>query len=152
MSEPSPDFLDEALMIAPGSRLDELRRARAEARARTQSSFAALFEPSDFSALSSEERFAAAEAVARVSGAKALEAKYRARRERQADDSARREAILAHAERIGRAPGEGSRADLEALAAAGLTPAGIVTLSQIIAFVAYQARAAVALQLLGGQA
>lgn len=148
MSETQADFLDEALSITPGSALDALRRRREEARLRTQLSFEALFEPADFGPLSAGERYAAAAVVAGMSNARALEERYRARAERS--DGARIRAILAHAERVGKAPREAaSRADLEALAAAGLTPAAIVTLSQIIGFVAYQARVAGTLTLLG---
>jgi uncharacterized protein YciW len=150
MTETRADFLDAALSIAPRSGLDVLRRRRPEARLRTQTSFEALFEPANFGALSAEERYAAAAEVARVTESKALEHRYLEAFERLRANSGRLKAIVAHAGRIGRAPGGASRDDLETLAAAGLTPAAIVTLSQIIAFVAYQARAAAALALLRG--
>jgi uncharacterized protein YciW len=144
------DAIDEALTIAPGDPLDVLRRGREEARLRSQTNWAALFAPAAFGPLSAAERFAAAARVAEISDAAALARAYGERRDAApAADSARLQAILRHAETIGRTPGAASRADLERLAAAGLSPAAIVTLSQIIGFVAYQLRVVAALARLG---
>jgi alkylhydroperoxidase family enzyme len=55
---------------------------------------------------------------------------------------------LRHTERVSLKPSAASRADLEALTAQGLTEAEIVTLSQIISFVAYQIRVAASLALI----
>ena len=77
------DVIDEVLDIRPGGPLDLLRRAREEARLRSQTSFAALFEPADFGPLSARERFAAAARVAEVSGADGLAGFYASARDRQ---------------------------------------------------------------------
>jgi uncharacterized protein YciW len=53
--------------------------------------------------------------------------------------------MLRHADLVTLNPSAATAVVLEALEAAGLTAAEIVTLSQIIAFVAYQARVAVSL-------
>ena len=56
--------------------------------------------------------------------------------------------MLRHAELVTTNPSGASPLDLEALEAQGLTAAEIVTLSQIIAFVAYQVRVAASLALI----
>lgn len=150
-----PDVIDAVVGIAPGSRLDALRRVREEARLRTQTSYEALFTHSDFGPLTARERFAVAERVAAISGATSLAEHYRGILETQApeaESSVRRVVILSHAEKVGRAPALAGKADLVRLTAAGLTPAAIVTLSQIIGFVAYQARAAAVFALIGATA
>ena len=73
------DVIDETLAIAPGSRLDRLRAARPEVRKRTQSSYEALFDPTDEKSLTLGERFAIALRVAESSGSAALAAHYRTR-------------------------------------------------------------------------
>ena len=142
------DFIDSVLGLAPGPRLDALRRGRAEVRLRLQSNWTALFAPKDFGALPAHERFAVARRVAEISGAERLARRY-AELAPPAQQNARVDAILAHAERVGRAPRAASRADLVRLAEAGLSPAAIVVLSQIVGFVATQVRVLAALALLG---
>jgi uncharacterized protein YciW len=142
------DFIDSVLGLAPGSRLDALRRGRAEVRLRLQTSWAALFAPKDFGALSAHERFAVARRVAEISGAERL-ARRCAKLAPPTPQNARLDAILAHAETVGRAPHDASRAELVRLAGAGLSPTAIVVLSQIIGFVATQVRVLAALALLG---
>jgi uncharacterized protein YciW len=144
------DVIDEVLQIKTGDRLDRLRRGREEARLRSQTNWTALFEPAEYGALSARERFAAAARVAEMSGADSPARLYSEWRDRQPDGNpSRLAAILAHAEKIGRAPGEGSREDLARLGEAGLAPGEIVTLSQIIGFVSYQVRVAATLSVLG---
>lgn len=58
-------------------------------------------------------------------------------------------AIMKHVDLIVTHPVDSSRADIEALANAGLTPAGIVALSQAVAYVSYQLRLVAALRALG---
>ena len=60
----------------------------------------------------------------------------------------RAQALLRHAESATTNPSAASALDLETLSALGLSPAEIVTLSQIIAFVAYQVRVAASLVLI----
>jgi uncharacterized protein YciW len=144
------DVIDEVLQIKTGDRLDRLRRGREEARLRSQTNWTALFEPAKFGALLAHERFAAAARVAAISGANSLVRFYSELRDRQREViPARLAAILAHAEKIGRAPGEASREDLARLSKAGLSPAEIVTLSQIVGFVSYQVRVVATFSVLG---
>jgi uncharacterized protein YciW len=144
------DVIDEVLRIKSGDRLDRLRSGPEEARLRSQTNWKALFEPADFEPLSAHERFAAAARVAEISGANSLARFYGELRDRQRDGNpARLAAIVAHAEKIGRAPGDGSREGLARLGKAGLAPAEIVTLSQIIGFVSYQVRVVATLSVLG---
>jgi len=142
------DFIDSVLGLAPGSRLDALRRGRAEVRLRLQTNWTALFAPQDFGPLPAHERFAVAQRVAEISGAERLARRY-AKLAPPAPQNARLDAILAHAETVGSAPHDASRAELVRLAGAGLSPATIVVLSQIVGFVATQVRVLAALALLG---
>jgi uncharacterized protein YciW len=65
-------------------------------------------------------------------------------------DAPRLTAALHRADRIAIDPASAEREDIEALEAAGFTPAGILSLSQVIAFVAYQVRFIALLRALGG--
>ena len=148
------DVIDEALAVAPGSRLDRLRAARPEARKWTQSSYDALFDPAEEQNLARGERFAIALRVAESSGSPALAAHYRARLESLSIGAGEQRwaAIFRHVDRVTREPRAISAADLQALAAAGFDEATIVTLAQIVGFVAYQVRVAATLALLGEDA
>lgn len=163
MSRFAADVIDAALDIAEGSPLDRLRAQRPEVRARTQSSYAALFDAAP-GGLGSLERFAAALRVATVNQSLSLAAHYRARLSTEpgglalthaidtgtggAAITSRLAAILRHVELLTSRPSEASRADLTTLAAQGLSEADIVTLSQIVAFVAYQVRVVAGLALI----
>jgi uncharacterized protein YciW len=59
-------------------------------------------------------------------------------------------AALHRADRITSDPASARREDIETLTAAGFTPAGILSLSQVIAFVSYQVRFVALLRALGG--
>jgi CMD domain protein len=164
MTRFAADVIDAALGIAEGSPLDVLRSRRPEARARTQTSYAVLFNPPDPGGLSPPERFAVALRVAELHDASTLAAHYRARLDDEAGGEAlaaaidsrsardgvtsRAQAMLRHAELVTLNPSAATAVVLEALEAEGLTAAEIVTLSQIIAFVAYQARVVVSLALI----
>ena len=161
MTRFAADVIDAALGIAEGSPLDQLRARRPEARARTQSSYAVLFNPPDPGGLSPPERFAVALRVANLNEATTVAAHYRARLAGEAGGAAlaaaidagapsraitpRAQAMLRHADLVTTNPSAASALDLEALSALELSPAEIVTLSQIIAFVAYQVRVAASL-------
>ena len=152
-AEPTtPDVIDALLSISPDSELDRLRRARPEIRLRTQTSYDVLFDRGRPGELREEERFAAAWRVAVGAGSEALARHYFALWRQCADDSVhvstRLDPILAHASRLSGDPRDAHREDLEALAAAGLTETEIVTLSQIVGLVAYQARVVFGLALL----
>jgi CMD domain protein len=165
MSRFTDDVIDAALDIAEGSPLDLLRSQRAEVRARTQSSYAALFD-AEPGGLAPTERFVAAFRVATFNQSPALAAHYRARLSGEPGGEAlaaaidagaegdairpRLATILRHVELLTFRPADASPADLAALAAQGLSEAEIVTLSQIVAFVAYQVRVAAGLALIAG--
>ena len=150
VTEPSDDLLNTIIGAAPSSALATLRAQRAEIQRHTQGSHDVLLYPADPGGLSLAERASVAHRVAGLSGHAALTAHYQtlvaAHGEPPAD--ARRDAILAHAERLAEAPGSATRAHLTALGAVGLQARDIVALAQLVAFVAYQVRAAVGLSLL----
>jgi CMD domain protein len=164
MTRFAADVIDTALGISEGSPLYRLRAERPEARARTQSSYAVLFNPAAPGGLSPAERFSVALFVAELEEATGLAAHYRARLAEEAggdafvavldggtasgDVTPRAKAMLHHAELLTKTPSAASPADLEALEAEGLTAAEIVSLSQIIAFVTYQVRVAASLALI----
>jgi uncharacterized protein YciW len=63
--------------------------------------------------------------------------------------TAREVALLRHADILANTPGRATPDDIAALKAAGFTPRDIVTISQLIAFVSFQARLLVGLRLVG---
>jgi uncharacterized protein YciW len=67
------------------------------------------------------------------------------------EDATSTGAALRHADLLTTRPSAARKSDLDALKAAGFTPAGIVSLSQTIAFVAYQLRLVAGLRAFGGQ-
>ncbi|WP_343726318.1 hypothetical protein [Burkholderia seminalis] len=155
-----PDTIDAVAGLRDGDAVAALRRARDKVLLHTQRSEAALFDPA-LPDLSLVERLHAARYVARQSNAHALADTYRARlldaggmagdiehADADAFDALPRRlgAILAHAKRVTLAPVDARAADLDALKSAGLTTPAIVALSQLVAFVAYQLRVAVAAQ------
>ena len=148
------DVIDQALGIAPGSKLDQLRAGRPDVRRLTQTSYEALFAPAEEKTLALGERFAVAARVAESSGSPELAAHYRAQLEDLSIGAGEQRwaAIFRHVELLTRAPRELTAADLRALAAAGFDEATLVTLSQIVSFVAYQVRVAATLALLGEDA
>jgi len=158
----SEDVIDAIGGLAPGGRLAALRRQRPDYVKYTQSSHDVLLSPDDPGGLSLVERAAAALRVAVVHDDAALAAHYRARLDAvggaevqplieslaEAVPASRLSAILHHADLAARAPGRARPTHLEALRAAGLTPRDVVALSQLIAFVSYQARVLAGLRLL----
>ncbi|RQS30983.1 hypothetical protein DIE03_14235 [Burkholderia sp. Bp8992] len=161
-----PDTIDAVAGLREGDTVAALRRARDKVLLHTQLSEAALFDPA-LPDLSLVERLHAARYVARKSNAHALADTYRARlldaggtaRDiEHADADAfdalpqRLGALLAHAKRLTLSPVDARAADLDALKSAGLTTPAIVALSQLVAFVAYQLRVAVAAQALQARA
>ena len=183
----SPDVIDDLAGIAPGSRLDGLRRAREQARVHAQASYDALFSPADPGAVAPAERFAvatfvaglherprvrdlyaaslAAEGGAALAGAvtEAIAAGWAAGPygayppgPLSAEDEAgpvlalpatardalgpRLAAALGHAHLLVLHPRDASPAALQALLDAGWTTTGIVTLSQLVAFLSFQIR------------
>jgi uncharacterized protein YciW len=64
----------------------------------------------------------------------------------------RGECILAHIDRVTLDPADASKADIDALLAAGLSPHAVVSLSQLIAYVNFQSRLLAGLRTLKGAA
>ncbi|WP_175965699.1 CMD domain-containing protein [Burkholderia sp. BCC0322] len=154
----APDTIDAIAGLRAGDAVAALRHARDKVLLHTRLSEAALFDPA-LPDLALIERLHAARYVAHQSNAQALADTYRARlidAGGTPDDIARADAdafdalprrigaILAHARLLTRAPVDARPSDLDALKSAGLTTPAIVALSQLVAFVAYQLRVAVA--------
>jgi uncharacterized protein YciW len=146
----SGDLLNAIIGAAPGSALAALREQRPEILRHSQGSYDVLLTPADPGGLTLAERALVARRVAELSGHAALTAHYQTlvATRGQPPAGARRDAILAHAERLATAPGTATKAHLAALDAVGLSARDIVALAQLVAFVAYQVRAAVGLSLL----
>jgi len=144
------DLLNTIVGVAPGSALAALRAQRPQIQQHTQGSYDVLLSPDDPGGLTPAERALVAQRVAALAGHAALAAHYQtllAARGAPAPGP-RCDAIVAHAERLATAPGSATRAHLAVLAGVGLAARDIVALSQLVAFVAYQVRAAVGLSLL----
>ena len=126
-----------------------VRAERPDILRHTQGSHDVLLNPADPSGLSLGERAWIAERVATLSGHPALAAHYRSMLAgHDAPTGPRRTLLDKHVTRVTTAPGTATRAHIEALRAAGLTERDIVALTQIVAFVSYQVRAAAGLALL----
>lgn len=163
----APDVIDRIAEIAPDSPLAALRAQRQDAVRHSQGSYEALFAPASPNRLTTDIRLAAALRVALLSGEAALAVHYRDRLAAEqggADLATRVEsfpagpfgphqgAILHHVDLVTRTPREAGRTAIATLRDAGLGEPEIVTLSQIVAFVSYQARLLAGLRLLRGEA
>jgi CMD domain protein len=151
-----PDLIDDMLGIAPGSPLAALRRRRPEALRHSQGAYEELLRPADPGGVSYEERAALALRVALREGEAALAARYcallghlgaQAEIEAAEDLSGagattgeRLAALLRHADLVALRPGECGQADIDRLAALGLSPRDVVAVTQLVAFVPYQVR------------
>ncbi|HSV81501.1 MAG TPA: peroxidase-related enzyme [Ramlibacter sp.] len=150
MSTPASevDLVDTLVPLHATSPLHAVRHQRDKVVAATQGSDDAIFDPA-LPGLSLAERLLAAQTVARLSGSTVLEAHYRDRSERlpaPAPTGERLQAMLAFAEILTEHPVQGDRAALLKLPAAGLSTPEVITLAQVIAFVAYQVRVIAGLQ------
>jgi CMD domain protein len=164
----APDLIDRLLGLSAGNPLLALRGQRPAVRQHSQGSFEALLEPADAAGLSRLEREAVALRVAALHACAPLVALHRERlaalgAKAEAIDAAaaganapghdaRLAAMLRHADLLGLKPIAARPLHMQKLANAGLTPAAIVTLSQLIGFVAYQVRVLAGLALLEGSA
>ncbi|MBV9784957.1 MAG: CMD domain protein [Acidisphaera sp.] len=159
------DVIDTLLDLPAGSPLAALRAQRADYVRYTQGSYEVLLAPEDPGGLSLVERAAAALRVAMVHRDERLVAHYRERlaavggggvlplEETLAEEvpASRLAALLHHADRVARAPGQATADHLATLRAAGFGPRDIVALSQLIAFVSYQARVLAGMRLLAAE-
>lgn len=190
----APDIIDELAGVAPGGRVDTLRRARPETRAQSQASYDALFAPIDDTEASVAERRLVAAFVTRLAADEATARHYSALAHQadpslataiageaaaastsgpyghyaetglqaentdglrfRASDAARERlgerltAAIEHAHLLVYRPREASGDAIQALLDAGWSADGIVTLSQLIAFLSFQQRVVSGLRVL----
>ncbi len=163
-----PDVLNAILGVAESDPIVALRQRKPDLVTELQDYYLALFEPTPASAaaLPLGTRTLVAVRVASHTGSEAVVDWYgtlgrasgisEAEIARSADIATPYEgddavsAALRHTDLLTLRPADATAADLQALKDAGLTPAGVVSLSQTIAFVNYQLRLAAALRALGG--
>jgi uncharacterized protein YciW len=150
MPPTAPDLLEHIIGLAPDSTLIRLRAQRPDIVRHTQGSHDVLLCPVDPGGLSLPERALIAARVAEASGHPALTRHYRHLLAERGDPPPckRLDTLLQHAERVATAPRTAQPTHIEALRAVGLSPRDIVALTQIVAFVSYQVRAAIGLALL----
>jgi len=164
----APDVMNRLADIAADSPLGRLRAERPDVVRAAQGSYQALLEPDDPGGVSRYEREMIALRVALLTPSPPIAVWHRARlRDLGADDaalaaieqfpdgpalSARAAAILQHTDRLTREPGAATPAHIAALKAVGLSPRDIVTISQLIAYLSFEARALVGLRLLAEEA
>jgi CMD domain protein len=161
------DLLNTLLGIEDGSPLGELRSKRSEIAGFIQGNYDALLEPKDEVGVSRVERGLVALRVAVLEESDLLIDHYRAYLADQnaaaelvaavekpvlaAPLSPRLKALLEHVDRLTREPDVATPEHLAALKAQGFSDANIVPISQLIAFLSFQVRTIVGLQLLGGE-
>jgi uncharacterized protein YciW len=133
------DLIEDLLGIAPDSPLGVLRRRRPEALRHAEGAFRELVLPEDPGGISRAARALLARHVAAREGDAALAARYEALAG-TVDPSPRLDALLAYAEKVAMTPEATAKADIDGLAALGLSPRDIVAATQLIAFVPYQVR------------
>jgi uncharacterized peroxidase-related enzyme len=161
----SPDILDAALAIGSDTSLSKLRQSRAKAAVATQGCYDDLLGPgvSDDQGLELADRLLVAFDISRAAGVQALIDHYAQRlvalplsASQQAavatvdaiSGDARLDAILRFSRGVAQQPYTTGQPAVQALTAVGLLPQDIVTLGQLVGFVAYQVRLAAGLQAL----
>lgn len=172
MGEAAASTLDaiDAILGEEARRVRALRQQKPELAEQLQAYYRAVFEPDDTSAaaLPLADRRAIAVRVASHTGSAAVADWYAnlasdagadpdtIARARDVARPWREETPLAaairHADMLTTRPIAAQASDIAALKAAGFTPAGIMSLSQVIAFVSYQVRLIAGLRALGGTA
>ncbi len=143
----------EAMADTPRARAAAAQRA--ELMAASDANARAVFSPQDAGGLPQAVRLAFASRIAALNGDERLAAEYRAMAGSAPAGLAgdpRSAAMQRHVDLVTRTPRAATRADVEALLAAGVAEADIVRLSQLIAFVNYQLRVVAGLRLIGGDA
>jgi alkylhydroperoxidase domain protein/CMD domain protein len=159
------DIVNALAGVREGSPLADLRAQRPEAARHMQGSYAAVFDPAETAGLSRLERFAAALRTATLHGSSAAAEHFRSRLVHAAPErltalgpdleqimNPRLRAILLHADLLSLRQAQATPDDLQLLASAGLSTREIVSLSQLIAFVAFLSRVLAGLHLLGADA
>jgi CMD domain protein len=147
------DVMDDLAGLTADSPLGKLRRERLDVVKHLQGSDDVIFHPADDGGLTRAVRAASALRIVELLRDKALVAHYQARLsaldpsgvlaktvEGDARTEGRRNAILAHVDLVTRDPRSAERKDIDELLAVGLSPHAIVSLSQLVAYVNFQAR------------
>jgi len=148
------DVIDSVLGLEAGSELKALREKREKLKALTQSSYLAALRPKEPRNFPYALRAAIAARMSALWKADELAAHYRGLLEQEGstaellnvadsgwapeDGQSRLAAILRHVDLVTLTPKAATRANIEALHAAGLDDRDIVTLAGLIAFVNYQ--------------
>lgn len=149
-STTSTEDVIDAVLGADAEAVRALRQTRPAVVEHTQGVYEALLNGPESAGIGRERLVAVAVAVAELAGAPVLAAHYATLGTVPAENDPVLAALLRHAARVSTAPSELERADIDALAAAGLSPRDIVTVSQLIGFVHFQVRLLAGLTLIGG--
>jgi uncharacterized protein YciW len=143
----SGDLIDDLLGLTPESPLHALRRRRPEALRHAEGAFRELLLPDDPGGISRAERALLAMRVAARERDGALAARYRTMVVEAGGDpdaapvgEGRLPALLRYADKVAAEPESTTRADLDGLAALGLSARDIVAATQLLSFVPYQIR------------
>lgn len=128
-----------------------IRQSRPAVTAHTQGAYDALLNGPAAAAVGRERLVAAAAVAAELAGAPTLAAHYAAQGSAPDPGDPVLAAILRHTALLTREPASAGRADIEALAVAGLSDRDIVTLAQLIGYVHFQARLLAGLTLIGAE-
>jgi CMD domain protein len=146
------DVIDAIAGVAPGSRIDRLRRRRGDVFRHVQGSHDVLLFPQDEGGVGRAERAAIALRVALIAKDERLAAHYRALLSEaggseligaivQPDLGEPRFAALLHyADLVSQAPDTATPEDVAKLRALGFTSRDIVVVAQLVAFVSFQIR------------
>ncbi|AYF73452.1 hypothetical protein D7D52_05805 [Nocardia yunnanensis] len=150
LGTPAADVID-AVLGDTASAVRAVRETRPAVVAHTQGVYAALLDGPATAAIGRDRVVAAAVAVAELAGAPRLAAHYAALGSVPAEGDPVLAAVLRHAARVTTAPASITRADIDALAAVGLSERDIVTVAQLIGFVHFQVRLLAGLELIGAE-
>lgn len=169
MGTPAPaiDVIDSILGIGSTGRIALIRQQKPQLAAELQAYYQSIFDPTESSAraLPLTVRHLVAVRVASFTRSAAVVDWYAALADtagiagdvlaRVKDiatpwtDASELGAAIRHADLLTARPSDARRSDLQALKDAGFTPAGILSISQTIAFVSYQLRLIAGLRALG---
>ncbi|VEB97436.1 Uncharacterized protein conserved in bacteria [Cedecea lapagei] len=144
------DLLNQLAEIIPGTSLAEAREIRKAATSHAQGSYEALFGELSTSGLTLAERLHLARHVAEWHEDARLISHYEQSVAGKAV-SERFSQLLNHAEKLSFQPVQAGPQDVKSLIQAGFSEEEIVTLSQIIGFVAFQSRLLRGLRLIGSK-
>lgn len=142
-------WLDDEVLVSYAPAVRELWALRPDVAAYADSSFRAIFRSDDTSHVSQGERLLAAETAARASASLALADAYGRELAAQTPDPGRAPVVAEFAERLAVEPVRITSDDYDALRGVGLSEQALVTLTLLIGFVTYQARALAGLDTLG---